>query len=128
MLDEIKAKLIELQTENNACYGEKTIYGRASMTEVPQKWNYFTFNRTIIRKSGTSQQDFNEYFQVNLVHEDYVPEEAVYEVVNKLLEINGLRLASDDIEFNYLLKNNADTVVEVATITFTHPVKGYRKR
>lgn len=128
MLDQIKAKLIELQTEDSACYGEKTIYGRVSMNNVPKSWNYITFNRKRIKRAGTSLADFNEEYQVNLVHEDYVPEEAVYEVISKLLEITGLKLAPDDIDFNYLLKNKTDTVVEVATIVFSHPVKGYKKR
>lgn len=128
MLDQIKAKLVELQTEDSACYGEKTIYGRVSMNNVPESWNYITFNRKRVKRAGTSMSDFNEEYQVNLVHEDYVPEEAVYEVINKLLEVTGLKLAPDDIDFNYLLKNKTDTVVEVATIVFTHPVKGYKKR
>lgn len=128
MLDDIKSKLLELQTENRDSFGEAVIYGRATSDNVPAKWNYITFNRTIIKRSGTNSNDYNEYFQINLVHEDYVPEENVYKIITKLGEITGLKLASNDIEFNYIVKNRTDMVVEVATITFTHPVKGYLKR
>lgn len=126
MLNEIKDALESLQSENEETFGSVVMYGRVIDELCPKSWNYITFNRTIIRASGTSKTDYNEYFEINMVHEDFVPEDAVYEMIKIVEKIKGLKKANDDIVFNYATKKNTATVVEVATITFTHPVKGYR--
>ena len=127
MLNEIKTALEELQLNDGATFGTIVMYGRVVDDKIPESWNYITFNRGSIKKSGTSLKDFNEYFEVNLVHEDFIPEEAVYKVIAALENIKGLNQSKDDVLFNYATKKNTSTVVEVATITFTHPVKGYTK-
>ena len=127
MLNEIRESLEELQKKDGAIFGTVVMYGRVVDSKIPEAWNYITFNRESIKKAGTSQKDFNEYFEINLVHEDFIPEEAVYKVIAALESVKGLKQANSDVLFNYTTKKNTSTVVEVATITFTHPVKGYTK-
>lgn len=127
MLNEIREKLEKLQEKDSDTYGRTVMYGRVVDDKLPAEWNYITFNRENIRRTGTNRKDFNEYFEVNLVHEDFIPEDAVYELISNLETVKGLKQTDADVIFNYATKKNTSTVVEVATITFTHPVKGYTK-
>mgnify|MGYP004531648273 FL=1 len=127
MLNEIREKLEKLQEKDSDTYGRAVMYGRVVNDKLPAEWNYITFNRENIRRTGTNRKDFNEYFEVNLVHEDFIPEDAVYELISNLETVKGLKQTDADVIFNYATKKNTSTVVEVATITFTHPVKGYTK-
>ncbi|MCI7492025.1 MAG: hypothetical protein MSA91_04440 [Lachnobacterium sp.] len=127
MLNEIREKLEKLQEKDSDTYGRAVMYGRVVDDKLPAEWNYITFNRENIRRAGTNRKDFNEYFEVNLVHEDFIPEDAVYELISNLETVKGLKQTDADVIFNYATKKNTSTVVEVATITFTHPVKGYTK-
>lgn len=117
MLDEIKAKLDELAKDtetpmNAVCYGLLPV-------GAVEDWNYLVFNRSNIQRSGTNKGDFNEYYAVNIVHENYIPDGYVYKLIGKMSEIKGLKLAPDNITFSYTSKSNTDIVVEVATVTFT---------
>lgn len=127
MLNEIREKLEDLQKKDSNTYGTVVMYGRVVDDKLPTEWNYITFNRESVKRAGTNKRDFNEYFEINLVHEDFIPEEAVYKVIEALESVPGLKQSNDDVIFNYTTKKNTSTVVEVATITFTHPVKGYTK-
>lgn len=127
MLNEIRERLEKLQEKDSDTYGRAVMYGRVVNDKLPAEWNYITFNRENIRRTGTNRKDFNEYFEVNLVHEDFIPEDAVYELISNLETVKGLKQTDADVIFNYATKKNTSTVVEVATITFTHPVKGYTK-
>lgn len=126
MLKEISDKLIELQEENPDTFGVNATYGRVTNQEVPEVWNYIVYNRGRTKKSGTSLCDYTEYFEVHLVHEDYLPESAVYELIERLSQIKGLKQSNDDIEYDYAIKNGSNTVVEMATVTFFKVVKGYK--
>lgn len=128
MLNEIREAIEELQSEKPELFGSMVSYGKIKTHDVPEEWNYITFNRIEIKKSGTSLRDYNIYYQVNLIHEDYVPEGAVFELINKLSEIAGLKEANADVSFDYTVKKGTDTVVEAAVIIFTQPIKGYSKR
>ena len=59
------------------------------------------------------------YYQVNLIHEDYIPENAVFQIIDKLSKIQGLKEANEDVVFDYTIKSKTDTVVEAAVIIFT---------
>lgn len=128
LLNEIREALEELQHKNPEVFGEKVAYGKMKQDDVPDLWNYITFNRVQIKKSGTSLRDCNLYYQINMIHEDYIPENAVFLLIERLSKINGLKEANEDVVFDYTIKAKTDTVVEAAVILFTEPVKGYRKR
>lgn len=117
MLTKIRASLEALN------YG-KVMYGR--VTDVPQYWNYIVFGRDTMRKSGTSRNDFNRYYTVAIVHEDCLPKDAEITVIQELEKIPGLKLANDDIRYDYMVKSDNKKVVEMAVITFTEIIKGYK--
>lgn len=50
MLNEIKVALEELQQENPDLFGNKVAYGKIKEDDVPDLWNYITFNRMHIKK------------------------------------------------------------------------------
>lgn len=117
MLNEIREKLEGLQMG-------PVEYGR--LTSVPEICNYIVFARGEIKKAGTSSQDFNREYTVVLVHEDYIPEGTELEVVKALKEIKGLRWdVNAGIQYDYMVKKNNDTVVEMAAMVFKEPLKGY---
>lgn len=126
MLKEISDALKKLQEEKPEIFGTNATYGRVTNQEVPEIWNYIVYNRRDTKKSGSSNCDYTEYFEIHLVHEDFVPENAVYELIQTLTQIKGLKQSNDDIAYDYAIKNGSNVVVEMATVTFLRAVKGYK--
>lgn len=98
-------------------------YGR-TFSKEKDKWNYFVFNRKELDRSGKSRIDFNYYYQVHIIMEDYIPEGFEQEVIKKITENTKLKLVDQPMQFNYVTKNNTDTVVEMLTLEFTKTFKG----
>lgn len=98
-------------------------YGR-TFSKEKDKWNYFVFNRKELDRSGKSRIDFNYYYQVHIIMEDYIPEGFEQEVIKKITENTGLKLVDQPMQFNYTTKNNTDMVVEMLTLEFTKTFKG----
>lgn len=126
MLKEISDKLNVLQNEKPEVFGVNATYGRVTNQEAPEIWNYIVYNRKDTKKTGSSNCDYTEYFEIHLVHEDFVPENAVYELIQTLTQIKGLKQSNDDIAYDYAIKNGSNVVVEMATVTFCRAVKGYK--
>ena len=102
-------------------------YGACRETKLDH-WNYFVFNRRRRSKAtSTSRSDNQTYYEVHVVHEDYIPEGYIDTVIHALEAQSDphtkLKQTNDDIHFNYTFKGNTSMVVEIATITFTHPEK-----
>ena len=95
------------------------------------KWNYFVFRRGKTTKDNSSRNssrlDWQTFYQVNIIHEDYIPEGYVLRVIDALQtkDASGTKLkaTTDDVEYNYTFKGSTNMVVEIATITFFHPEK-----
>ena len=119
-----------------------TLTALAADTEVPmagvwhgacrekelKNWNYFVFNRQKTSKNNQgSKVDLQTFYQVHVVHEDYIPEGYVETVIQALQEQadsgTKLKLTNDDIQYNYTFKGSTNMVVEIATITLYHPEK-----
>lgn len=120
----------------------KTLTTLAEDTEVPMAgvwygacrekelkyWNYFVFNRQRTTKNNQgSKVDLQTFYQVHVVHEDYIPEGYIETVINALLEKDEsgtkLKMTNEDIQYDYTFKGNTNMVVEIATITLYHPEK-----
>lgn len=90
-------------------------------------WNYFVFNRLKTTKNNTSKVDYQTFYQVHIVHEDYIPEGYVTAVIDALTEQSEsgtkLKPTNDDVTYNYTWKGNTNMIVEIATITLYHPEK-----
>lgn len=119
ILKEIEDSLLDLAKED----GLKGVYYGAC-NEKLQEWNYFVFNRLNVKIAGKTKGDFNEYYAVHMIHEDFIPEGYIYKVIQKVLEgTKGIKLAvNEDISFSYAKKGSTDVVVEIATIVFTKAI------
>ena len=113
MLREIEGALEE--------YGLPIFYGLVTEDDDLPVWNYFVHNRKELRK--TNKLDFAQYYEVHLVHEEYVPEEMVLDVIKKVETLPGVRLADIPVTYNYASKGSTGLAVEIATITFASPFK-----
>lgn len=89
-------------------------------------WNYFVFNRQKGIKAS-NRMDLETRYEIHIIHEDYIPEGYVQTVIDALEAPAGpgtkLRLADEDILYEYTFKGNTTMVVEVATLVFIHPEK-----
>lgn len=127
MLNEIRDKLLELiqDTAFIEKYGviEEVLYGTAHTHEEVKPWNYIVFNKEKLKKGGTSNTDLTYYWNVAIVHEEYIPEGLEETVINKMSEIKGLRLADGDMPIEYLTKGDSNMVVELLQISFVKTKK-----
>lgn len=126
VLNRIRDTLTDLLSDENVPM-EGVWYGACREKEL-KYWNYFVFNRRKTSKNNQgSRVDLQTFFQVHVVHEDYIPEGYLDKVINALLgkadSGTKLKLTNDDIEYNYIFKGNTNMVVEIATITLYHPEK-----
>lgn len=123
MLDKIESKLNEIKSYPQIPM-EAVAYGLLPNSEDLKRWNYLVFRRYKTRSDGTSRRDFNDYYTVSVVHEDFIPDGYIPYIINKMKEIKGLKLADNDIVYDYTRKGGTDVIVEVATAVFTKASKG----
>lgn len=116
MRNEIKNKLLEID--------KNIYYGIVPENTQIKEWNYLVFGQRKLRKSGTSLVDLNGYWYVTIVRENFIPDDLVFEVINKVTEIHGLRLADGDYEYDYTMKGSTNVVVEILELQFTKMKKG----
>ena len=114
ILEEIKTKLEEIDPN--------VFYGAVNTSMRDMIWDYIVFHRTPT-KINENKTVYNEYFSVNVIRENFVPEDLYLTVIDKMLEINGMRLSGSDIGYEYTVKPNTDTVVEMLSIEFMKPKK-----
>ena len=114
LLNEIQEKLGTI--EPNLFYGIVD----DSMKETV--WNYTVFNRTRL-KSSPNKTGYSDYIDIHIVRENFIPEGLDLEFIAKVLEIDGMKLASEDGVYTYVQKNNTNTVVEMLTLSFVRARK-----
>lgn len=114
ILDDIQNKLLEVNS--------KVYYGAVDEKERETVWEYIVFDRqkTSIKENRTG---YGDYFSIHYISEEYVPEGTDSAIISKMLEIHGMRLASNDIEYTYTMKPNTNTVVEIMTLSFVRARK-----
>lgn len=91
-------------------------------TEKLKDWNYIVFNRN--RTGRRDNASYNEYYDVNIVCENYVPDNMEYDIIRAIREATMMRLADNDIEYSYVRKPNTEVAVEICTIHFVKARKG----
>lgn len=114
ILNTIKEKLQEL--DPNVFYGMVDPKMRETL------WNYTVFNRKPTR-IAENRTGYTYCFSINIVRENFIPDGTDMAVIAKMLEIPGMRLAGNDIEYTYITKPNTNVVVEMLSIDFVKPVK-----
>lgn len=122
MLDKLDEILKQFAAKHNF---EKIFYGGASdRSGNLKKWNYIILKRDRNARTGKSNMDSTFYYQIVLVHENYIPENLPEELINVILsQIPGIRLAGD-ILYDYGFKNGTDLIVEAAEIPLCKAQKG----
>lgn len=114
ILNEIKDKLLEIDSV--------VFYGAVNPNDIETVWDYIVFERKVTKPSA-NQTGFSHYFTVHIIRENFVPEGLELEVIAKMKEIPGMKLASDDITYDYTVKPSTDAVVEMLSIDFVRAVK-----
>ena len=109
LLEDIQAKLEEIDSN--------VFYGMADEEKITNEWNYIVFMRKALSISDT-RQGYSDRFTIAIIRENFIPEGLEEQVIDKMLEIAGMRLASPDCPYSYIKKPNTNVVVELLTIEF----------
>ena len=109
ILQEIKDKLSEIDPH--------VFYGMVDDTVITDEWNYIVFMRKSL-STGGNKTGYSDRFTVAIIREGFIPEGLDVAVINKMCEIEGMRLANPDCLYNYTLKPSTNTVVELLTMEF----------
>lgn len=102
-------------------FGMPVYYGK-SFCKPNDKWNYIVFNRQAINKSGTSNNDYNYYYQVHVIQENFIEEGLEVQIINAIKEQCHLKFTGQ-AQYNYVTKNDS-IIVEMLTLQFTATVRG----
>lgn len=125
VLDRIKDTLTSLCSENDVPM--RGVWYGACREKKLDCWNYFVFNRLKTTKNNASRMDYQTFYQVHIIHEDFIPEGYVEKVIEALCQKDEsgtkLRPTNDDVTYDYTFKGNTGMVVEIAHITLYHPEK-----
>lgn len=115
LLEDIQNKLNEIDSN--------VFYGMANEEKITDKWDYIVFMRKALSISDT-RQGYTDRFTVAIIREDFIAEGLDMQVIEKMLEIPGMRLASADCPYSYVKKpNTTNVVVEILTIEFAKAKK-----
>ena len=109
ILDDIKTALEAVKP--------RVYYGIVDASVKDTKWDYIVFNR-LRRKTSQNKTGYSYYFAVHIISENFIPEDIDIEVTNKMLEIDGMKLADLDGEYTYVQKPNTGETVEMLTLYF----------
>lgn len=97
-------------------------YAAVPRMNLLDTWDYIIFRRGKLRKSANST-GYTDVYEVSIVREEFVPDGLADEVINAMRTIPGMREASTDGEFDYMLKPESDDVVEMLVLEFVKPRK-----
>lgn len=114
MLQTIESTLREVQ--------EPVFYGSADDVGNAALWNYIVFFRDR-RARNQNNTGYTDYFTVAIVHENWVPDEMIEAIIEKLEALPGFRLANTDVAFDYTRKPGTNAVIELATLAFSRARK-----
>ena len=114
ILDDIQSKLEEVDS--------KVYYGMADKEVQEQIWDFTVFGRSTLKVSP-NRTGYSDYYDVTIFRENFIPEGIDRDVIEKMLEIDGMRLANADGSFEYLAKPKTNAVVEALTLHFVRARK-----
>lgn len=113
ILNQIKEKLSEIDPN--------VFYGMVDNSMKETVWDYIVFDRKSL-KLNQSKSSYTEVYSVHIIREEYIPEGLEVKVINKMLEINGMRSGDDGI-YTYVQKTNTNIVVEMFSVDFIRAKK-----
>ena len=109
ILEDIKNKLLEID--------DQVHYGTLTEGQNEDIWNYIVFARKH-RKTAKDKTGDVKYYEVAIVRENFIPEDDEESVIEKMLELPGMRLSAGDHPYEYTTKKNTETVVEMLVLEF----------
>ena len=112
-LDEIREKLETI---------DRNVFYAKADNQTLEVWDYIVFARENIRRTDT-RNGMSEYIRVVIVREDFVPRATIVDCIKVMQEIPGVRLAQEQIEFDYIDKPGTGDTLEMAFIPFVRPWK-----
>jgi len=120
ILETIEQTLSALAEDMKYPFTGGVYYGICTAQHLDE-WNFFVFER--VEEEVTNDKSVTSYYEVRVVHEDYVDEDYTFEVVKALKEaVPGLS-TSGRIKYESRLKGDTNVRVEMAVI----PLKKARK-
>lgn len=123
-LDEWENKKLGLENQEDIDRKEKRIfYGQKPSSVELNDWNFIVFGMEEINKSGTNNQDFNGYYFVDIVRENFIDDETIFSLIETMEEISGIKLCRGTNPIDYITKGNTDIVCELMRLRFTRPMK-----
>lgn len=125
--DLIKKIIVELIDEEQLDFSGY-FFGLPKDSNSLKDWNIIILRRTKLKPSIKNQEG-QQYYQLSVIHENYIPNQVIQKLIDKLQSKNNFgikfKVENSDIPFNYSTKTNTNVVVESATITFSRMVKNY---
>lgn len=109
ILDDITKKLEEIDPV--------VFYGAVDRKMKAEVWDYIVFNRTTMKPSA-NKTGYTDYYTVHIIREAFIPDGLAEMVIEKMEEIAGMKKASGDSEYTYMVKPSTDAVVEMLSIDF----------
>lgn len=85
-------------------------------------YNYIVFARKDIDLSE-NKTNLSHIYNIYIVHENYIPEDYITDLLKILLEISGVKI-KNKIEFSQYRKGNTDLSIEVAKFELSKAKKG----
>lgn len=101
--------------------GYPIYYGTAAGISKSQPWDYIVFGRENAT-GNNNNTSLTHHYTVAVIHEDYVPEDTIKDVLDAMLAIPGMRWAGE-IVFDYMAKPGTTDVVELMVVRFDRPQK-----
>ena len=123
-LDEWENQQLGLETDEEKRTKTKRIfYGQKPSNVLQEDWNFIVYGMEDIVKSGTNSQDLSGYYFIDIIREDYISDDVIFSIIDKMEEINGIKLCAGSNPIDYVLKGNTDIVCEMMRLRFTRPMK-----
>jgi hypothetical protein len=114
ILNDIREKLLEVDSN--------VFYGMVDSNIRETVWDYIVFERERMTVSS-NKTSHSYYFAVRIIRENFIPDGFEKTVIDKMCEIEGMKLADNDPTFDYVPKPNTNVVIEMLTLHFVKPVK-----
>ena len=114
MLDKIKQKLLEVS--------DVVFYGQADEIAPNVLWNYVVFWRGGMNRNENNT-GYTHSYKVAIVNEEWVPEELIDSVIEKMESIPGMRLSRENVSFEYTRKPSTNAVLEIVILSFSRARK-----
>lgn len=131
MRDKIRAKLEEWERKKLGLEEDEDIpkdkdrlfYGQKPSSVKLDDWNYIVFGMEELDKSGTNSMDLSGYYFVDIIREDYIDDDTIFELIFAMESINGMKLCKGPCPIDYITKGDTNIVCEMMRLRFTRPVK-----